>query len=316
MDLRNLRYFEAIAAAGSFSAATAVLHRTQPALSRAIQDLEAEMGFALFVREGRRIALTPEGRSVLEEARPVIEGAGAIEARARLLASGKTSILRIGGATSTIERVVPALIAGFRITHPRVEITLATDSGSSLLAGLEQGELDAVFTRQISSDLLESRRLFPMHVVAAIHAAHPLSGRPSLDVAELGNEPLLLTPGGFTSRILFDVACARAGVRPRIQFQNHDHNALVALASVGYGIAIVPSTVLLTVPDIRVVPVRNARRLLGLWIGLVMRCGTQRPHVLEFVEEAARRLGMAYPGKELNLPALPGGKFRGAADFG
>jgi len=92
--------------------------------------------------------------------------------------------------------------------------------------------------------------------------------------------------------------------------------ALVALASVGYGIAIVPSTVLLTVPDIRVVPVRNARGLLGLWIGLVMRCGTQRPHVLEFVEEAARCLGKAYPGKELNLPALPGGKFRGAAEVG
>uniref|UniRef100_UPI003F4979E9 LysR family transcriptional regulator n=1 Tax=Cupriavidus necator TaxID=106590 RepID=UPI003F4979E9 len=316
MDLRNLRYFEAIANAGSFSAATAVLHRTQPALSRAIQDLEAELGFALFVREGRRIALTPEGRSVLEEARPVIEGACALEAHARLLASGKTSILRIGGATSTIERALPALIAGFRTTHPHVEITLATDSGSGLLAGLEQGELDAVFTRQTSSDLLESRRLFPLHVVAAIHAPHPLSGHPSLDVRQLGNEPLLLAPETFTSRILFDAACAQVGFRPRILFQNHDHNALVALASVGYGIAIVPSTVLLTAPNIHVVPVRNARGLMGLWTGLVIRRGTQRPHVLEFVDEAARRLGRVYPGKELNLPALPDGKFRGAAEYG
>ncbi|CAN7781617.1 hypothetical protein LJR296_008047 [Cupriavidus necator] len=71
------------------------------------------MGFALFAREGRRVALTSEGRNFLEQARPVIEGAGGLEERARLFAGGRTFVLRVGAAPSTIERVLP-LVRHFR----------------------------------------------------------------------------------------------------------------------------------------------------------------------------------------------------------
>jgi DNA-binding transcriptional LysR family regulator len=303
MDLRNLRYFAAIADAGGFSAATEIVHRSQPALSRAISDLEKDLGFALFAREGRRVALTPEGRSFLEQARPVIEGAGALEERARLFAAGRTFVLRVGAAPSTIERVLPPVLAAFQVKRPDVEVTLASHGGSALLAALERGELDAVLTRMTSSDVLESRQLFPSCLVAVVPARHRLASRKSLDVRDLADERVLVAPREFTSRMRFDEACRAIGIRPRIVFENHDHNALVALAATGFGIALVPSSVLLR-GEVRPFPLLSGGAPMGAWFGLVTRRNARGPHIRDFLNVAAGQLKDSYPGKELQLPKL------------
>ena len=177
MHLRSLNYFATVAETGSVSAAAERLHRSQPALSRAVQELESELGVALFVRHGRRIALSPEGWSVLREAKLVLGSADVLLERARLLSAGRSAVLRIGGAASTVERVLPPLLRTFATQRPDVEVSLTIDSGGRLLESLDRGELDVVFTRETSSETLVSRRLFPMHVVAVVPARHELARR-------------------------------------------------------------------------------------------------------------------------------------------
>jgi DNA-binding transcriptional LysR family regulator len=105
----------------------------------------------------------------------VLQNADTLVAKAEVLASGKVSILRIGGTTNTIERVLPPLIKMFREKSATVKISLTAGSGSGLLASLERGELDIVITRQAISSMLDSTRVFPFHVLAILPASHLLT---------------------------------------------------------------------------------------------------------------------------------------------
>ncbi|CAN7781630.1 LysR family transcriptional regulator substrate-binding protein [Cupriavidus necator] len=147
-----------------------------------------------------------------------------------------------------------------------MEVTLASDGGSALLTALERGELDAVFTHMTSSNVRESRQLFPSCFVAAVPGRHRLASRKSLDVRDLADERVLVAPREFTNRMRFDEACRTIGIRPRIVFENHDHNALVALAATGFGIALVPSSVLLR-GEVRPFPLISGGSAIGAWFG-------------------------------------------------
>lgn len=304
MHLRSLNYFATVAETGSVSAAAERLHRSQPALSRAVQELESELGVALFVRHGRRIALSPEGWSVLREAKLVLGSADVLLERARLLSAGRSAVLRIGGAASTVERVLPPLLRTFATQRPDVEVSLTIDSGGRLLESLDRGELDVVFTRETSSETLVSRRLFPMHVVAVVPARHELARRKAVSIEDVGRFGLLIAPKNFTSRMVFEAACRSTDLRPRLILESADQNALVALAEVGYGVAVVPSTLALEHHAVKALPIRSGHRPLGVWTGLVRERKQVSTHVREFIDEAIRQLRADYPGRRLELPAL------------
>ena len=306
MNLRNLQYFVSVAETRSVSAAAERLHRSQPAVSRAIQDLETDLGFALFLREGRRMMPTAEARGLLAHARMVLRDADELGERARQLASGKVAVLRVGGVASTVESVLPRLLAAYRQTHPQVEVALSVDSGSGILAALEQGELDVIATREVSIEHLASRRLFPMHIVAVLRKGHPLARRRGIPVGDLARENLTIGPSPFTSRMMFDAACRRADVRPRIVLESAYQRALVALAEVDHGIAILPSTISLAGHAVQACPILDDGRPMGIWTSLVWDRRRPADTVDSFVDIAARALQKNYPGAELRLPPFAG----------
>lgn len=308
MNLRNLRYFVGVAETGSVSLAAELLHRSQPAVSRAIQELEADLGVSLFVREGRRITPSAEGWGLLPHARAVLKSADDLGARAHQLASGKVSVLRIGGAASTVESVLPRLIALYTAARPNVEVILTLDSGSGLLASLERGELDAILTREVSSEFLESRRLFPMHVMAVMQTGHPLAASHTLEIEALRKEGLLLGPQPFTSRMLFDAACRTAEVTPKVLLESPYQGALLALAEVGHGIAILPSTMSLSGRAVAARALCSEGEPIGVWTGLVWD-RRRRPETVDtLIDIATATLRESYPGADLKLPALPAGE--------
>lgn len=304
MNLRNLSYFVGVAETRSVSAAAERLHRSQPAVSRAIQELEAALGVALFLREGRRMTPTVEAQVLLPQARAVLGSADELEERARQLAAGQVSVLRVGGAASTVESVLPRLIVPFRSRHPQVRIALSMDSGSGLLAALEQGELDVIATREVSSERLASHRIFPMHVVAVLPQAHRLAAGRFVPIEELLGEDLMVGPRAFTSRMLFDAACRSTEMRARIVLESQHQRALVALAEVGHGIAIVPSTVNLAGRQVKARAIRSEGQPIGTWTSLVWDRRRATEAVRSFVEVAVRILQKDYPGCDLRLPRL------------
>ena len=156
-----------------------------------------------------------------------------------------------------------------------------------------------VFTRQTASETLASRPLFPFHVVAVVPDRHEFASRKFVSIADLVNGGLLIAPKDFTSRMLFDAACKASELRPRFLLESHDQNALVALSEVGYGVAIMPSTIALEHHKVKALPIRSGKRFLGVWTALVFDKQNTSLHVKAFIELAARQLKSDYPGAQL-----------------
>ena len=118
MNFRQLKTLITIADAGGFALAIGRLHLSQPAASRQIQALEAELGVPLFDRVGRRFRLTAEGEEVVRRGRRLLQEADSLRDRANAMKSGLTGTLRVGGSPQSIETVLAPFVRHFRRRHP------------------------------------------------------------------------------------------------------------------------------------------------------------------------------------------------------
>lgn len=268
-----------------------------------MQDLQSELGIKLFERIGRRIALTSSGRVLLGRVRILLNDVEGIAEQARLLSAGKTSVLRVGGAANFIERVLPQVLKRYRTRWPQVEVMLEPEGGSALLAGLERGEIDIAITRYVQSAFLHAEPAFPLYVLAAVPLGHRLARQKSVAIRELEKERLLVAPLSVTSRRLFESACRESEIRPRIALETHELNALVALAEVDQGVAVIPSSVDVRGRSVVALPVFHRGKPLASWTALVWdRRRDQPDYAADFVRVACAYLSKKYPGSDLRLP--------------
>jgi LysR family cyn operon transcriptional activator len=308
VELRHLRYFVAVADAGSVSRAAAQLRVTQPALSRQIRDLETELGLPLFDRVGRRLQLTAGGDNLLARTREILRAADALREQAGALAGGATGTLRLGATAQTLESLISAFLVGFRRQWPGIEVRLIEDGGMRLKGRVQRGELHLALGAVPSGDDLRARPLFPVWVLAVMPSRSPLARRRTLDVAELDNEPVLLLRRDFASRLRFDAACETARIRPRVLLEAGDPHSLVSLARGGHGIAIVPSTTLFGRAGLHVAPLVRSGRAIGGSTAAVWDARRHLPvYAQAFVEALFAYTRRTYPGKEFArlAPSLP-----------
>jgi DNA-binding transcriptional LysR family regulator len=299
MELRHLRYFVAVADSGGVSRAATRLNISQPALSRQIRDLETELGVSLFERRMGRLVLTGEGGDLLARSRELLQDAEAMRERARALRSGDAGIIRVGAAPLTLESLLPGFMAHHCQRYLAIDIRLTEDSPGHLWERLEQGDLDLAISFP-GHEGLGSRLLFPVCAVGLMSPDHRLSRRRTVEVSELSGERLLLPSRQFLTRQWFDTACQRARFRPNLVLESAAPHALIALAKVGYGVAIVPSHILFDQEHIRAVRLAQRGRLLGAWAAIAWNPHRFQPaFVARFVEELARYSDHSYPGRDL-----------------
>ena len=306
MELRHLRYFVSVAEAASVSKAAVGVHISQPALSRQIRDLEAELGLRLFDRVGRRIQLTAEGRDLLEQSRAVLAQVDAIDKRARALIAGTVGNLRVGATPQTMQSVMAGYLAGYGRSRPGVEIGLTEAGGVRLLDLLLQGDLDLAVSGILAGTRFASRLLFPIRLLAVAATGPRWRRRSTLEIVELAHEPLLLLGRDFGTRELFDAACRLAHLRPRCVLEGTEPHSLIALAEAGHGIAVVPSTVQFMSKMIRIMPILQDGKSLGTWSSVSW--DTRRglpPYAVDFVEELDVYSRRNFPGKQFNEVAPP-----------
>jgi len=264
LNLRHLRYFVAVADAGSVSRAAQRLNITQPALSRQIQDLEREFACRLFDRIGRRIILTRDGQEILERKRRLLADAEALGERARALAGGEAGVLRIGAVPQFIEAVLPEVLTRYSLTYPGIDLELVADGGGLLLRRLQQGRLHLAVGLWRTGGL-QNRPLFPARVLALMQRGHWLAGRNALAVTDLSGSALLLLKPDFQTREMFDEACQAAQFEPSVRLESRSSQPLVALAAAGHGVAIVPSGVRFDAARVAVAGLLDGSRPLGSW---------------------------------------------------
>jgi len=304
MDLGHLRAFAAIVDAGGFARAAAHFNLSQPALSRQIQALEAELGVPLFDRIGRRALLTSEGEDLLRRSRRLLTDADSLGERARALKSGQTGLLRVGATPQVMETVLAGFLPGYRRRHPVVEVHLIEDGGVRLPGRLDRGDFQLGLI--VGGDpRFRWRLLGPIYLLAVLPRSHPWGRRATLEIDELVDVPLLLTRREFGSREWFDAACQVAHIRPRVLLESGAPYTLIALAQAGYGVAIVPSNA--RIPGgVRAVPILLRGESIGIWASVSW--DPRRflaPYAEQFVEELVAYARRAYPRPKLTRRAPP-----------
>jgi DNA-binding transcriptional LysR family regulator len=305
MNLRQLRTFIAIADAGGVARAAARLHLSQPATSRQIAALEADLGVPLFDRIGRRVQLTSEGEDLLRRSRHLLAEADLLSERARALKGGQSGILRVGATPQVIETMLANFLPHYRRSHPGVEVLLVEDGGVRLPGRLERGEVNLAFI-PAGDARFDGRLLYPMHVLIVVAKNHRLSRRSVVEIEDLADEPLLVLRRGFGSRAWFDAACEIAHVRPRVVLESAAPHTVMALAASGYGTAVVPSNVEFPHGRGRAVPLVYHGASIGKWNAVGWDPQRfQSPYAEQFVKEIAAFVRRTFPGRDLIRRAPP-----------
>jgi DNA-binding transcriptional LysR family regulator len=193
MELRMLRYFVAVAEELHFGRAAARLHMTQPPLSRAIKQLETDLGSVLLHRSPTGVALTPAGAALYDEARTLLEQADRV--RARVTAAAGTATITIGTLADSAEQVGTRLAAAYRQHHPGVHVHIREADLTDPTTGLRAGLVDVALTRApfddsgIATHVLRSD---PVGVV--LRTDDPLAHRESLCLDDLADRPWFQLP--------------------------------------------------------------------------------------------------------------------------
>jgi len=241
-----------VARHGSFSAAAEALGYTQPAVSRQIATLEAEVGTVLVRRVPQGAVLTDAGRLLSERGAAVLSYLQDMEDELHALLGLEGGTLRLATFASAAGSIVPRAVALFRDSYPEVELTVEMYDPDESIPRLRAGEFDLALShdpradpeRRQQADDLDVVPLFDDPMYVAMPAGHTLCGAAGLSMADFSSEPWMLATGRTCPDArLFMRACHDAGFEPRIAFQNDDYGAILGFVAAGVGVALVPDMV-------------------------------------------------------------------------
>ncbi len=244
MELRHLRYFLALADELHFGRAAQRLAISQPPLTVAIQQLEAEVGAPLFMRNSRGVQLTAAGQALVPAAQAAIDGAAQALHAARDAASGQVGRLSVGFAGTMLYRGLPQMLRRFQAEHARLQLTLRELSSSEQIVELQHARLDAGFAHVSHAPAgLAAQLVSSQPFVACVPAVHALARKRTLPLDALAPEPLALVSRSvspdYHARIV--AACQAAGFTPQPLHEMQHWLSVVSLVSQGLAVALVPA---------------------------------------------------------------------------
>lgn len=246
MQLRHLRYFQAVAEEGSFTRAAARLHIAQPPLSRQIRQFEEELGVQLFERTTRALRLTEAGRFLLEQSRLLTARLEEVLEGTRRLGQTQRRWFGIGFVPSTLYGFVPELIRRLRSADPKVEVGLAEMTTLPQLEALKTGRIDLGIGRILLDDpAIERRVLMTEPLMAAVPLHHPLAAMGSVSAQRLAQEPFVLYPArprpNFADHVLG--LFRAAGYALQVEQEANELQTAIGLVAAGVGVSVVPASV-------------------------------------------------------------------------
>jgi DNA-binding transcriptional LysR family regulator len=238
MELRQLRYFVAVAEHLSFSRAARQLHLAQQSLSQQIGALERGLGVRLFDRDTRGTRLTGAGQEFLPAARAVLASADDAVAVVQRAGRGEIGHLDLAFLASTANYMLPPVVRALRERLPGIEVTTHNEQIGELVTGLRDGRFDAAFTRPPLVDDLATRTLATEPVCAVLPAGHPLATRTQLRLADLAGEDWVLTPRESWPpwHEKYDRDFTAAGFTPRVVQRAGGVSNLLGLVAAGVGV--------------------------------------------------------------------------------
>ena len=243
ITFRQVDAFRSVVSAGTVTDAASLLGVSQPAVSRLISDLEQEVGFDLFRREGRTLVPTEEGRMLLQEIRQAVAGMEHIKDAATAIASFGHTALQLVTTPSFANGLAPDLIAGFAQKRPQMMMRMEIEANDDTVEWLVSQSHDFGLSSSIPNNpALEHVTLEQGHVSCVLPRGHPLSDRPVLQPADLRDECFVSYVSGSRFRHAIDAEFLKAEVARVLRFETRTTGAICQLVSRGLGVSVVAAT--------------------------------------------------------------------------
>ena len=250
IDLKQLKYFLAVAEEKSFSRAAERLHISQPPLSQQIMKLESELGVRLFARTTRTFELTVAGRALMGEAADMLAKMRMTIDTIRQIDRGEVGRLRVGIVGSAMWGPIPSLLEEFQTKYPSVTWTLHESGPNVQYDALRAKQIDVGFWREprldeddLRNDHLKQELCFRENVCVAVNEHHPLATLPYIELIDIRDEPMLtlaLDKSAFPRYLI--QCCVKAGFQPTIFQEASEPQTLLAMVGAGLGVTLMPET--------------------------------------------------------------------------
>ncbi len=245
MELRQLKYFVKTAEYLNFSEAAKHLFITQSTLSQQIKQLENELGFNLFVRSSRHIALTEAGEEFLPFALRTIQDAEDGVQRLYDLQHVKTGTLRVG-VTYSLSSILTEGVLEFMERYPDIKLVICYKTVNELLELLQNRKLDFILSYKPLNDISEvdSMPLFENALAVVVNNEHPLASRKKVTLSDLQQHQLVLPAVGLQARMMLDKLMEKKDFKLNSHVELNETNILLQLvASSGYATVLSSSAV-------------------------------------------------------------------------
>ena len=247
MELRQLRYFIAVAEEGNFSHAAERLYVSQPPLSTQIKGLEQELGVRLLERSNRGVSLTAAGAVFLAEARSVLAGLERAKSKALRADQGDIGTLSIGFVSIADYSILPATLKRFRTNFPLIEVQLHELTTDVQIRELRSARLDVgIGLAPVDEPDLEFESVLREELVLAAPSGYPVAkGNGAVELRALSKASFIVAPREVAPG-LYDLTisrCRSSGFIPRITQQARQMQTVISLVSCGMGVALVPASV-------------------------------------------------------------------------
>lgn len=296
LELRQLRYFVAVAEREHISEAAEHLHVAQSAVSRQIANLEEELGTPLFERIGRNVKLTPVGKIFLEHSITALEAIDFATKQVEEYLDPKKGVIKVGFPTSLASYVLPTVISAFKREYPDVAFQLRQGSYKYLIEAVKNRELNLALLGPIppKDESLNVNVLFSENMYALLPLSHPLTKNETINLIDLRNDDFVMFPEGYILHKVVMDACRSLGFAPNITSEGEDMDALKGLVAAGIGVTLLPesslydSTPRLTVKIPIAMPV--IRRTVGIIYPTTRDLAPSEQIFLSFVSDFFSRL--------------------------
>jgi LysR family transcriptional activator of glutamate synthase operon len=244
MELDQLRSFVAVAEVRSFTRAARLVHLSQPAISRQIGRLEAEMGTALFERYGRHVECTADGRLLLPLAKNIVARADDAARLIREHVGTLSAKVRFGSTGTVFAHLLSPILASFLDSYPKVHLELVEREDVLLEEAVISGELDCAVVTAWGTPRAATVHLLTEEILLVVRSDHPLAGREEVSLSSCAHEPFLLPGLSMNIANMLTDLCRQAGFEPRVPYRANYLELSKALVRQGMGIALIPKMLL------------------------------------------------------------------------
>ena len=312
VDTTRIKVFREVVTHGSFTAAAAALHISQPAVSQHIAKLEQEIGTTLVVRSGRGLQLTQPGQVLLRRTEQLLAYLREASDEIASVAGADTGQLRMVTFPSAARTIIPPVVGAFRRHVPQVSVTLREAEPPEALPALLAGHYDlaVVYDYPVLATPRDPRQHWQVlaedDMAAALPAGHRLAAARQVPLAALAAERWVASHPSVCREAL-ELACRQTGFTPIVVSDTNDYLSMLGLVAADVGVAVVPRLIATaTIPDGVVLRPLAPNRLRRTVVAVTSRTGHHPPARHKMIDLlATMTAGLAHPDLPLSAPTHP-----------